>query len=74
MKLALLFINFLIFPFDIDINCLNCSNQNSFSVLLITETKGWVHDSIESGIDCHVKTEVHPDNRKRIRIKIKKYS
>ena len=54
MKLALLFINFLLFPFDIDINCLNCSNQNSFSVLLITETKGWVHDSIESGIDLIV--------------------
>ena len=54
MRIALLFINFLLFPFDIDINCLNCSNQNSFSVLLITETKGWVHDSIESGIDLIV--------------------
>ena len=55
MRIALLFINFLLFPFDIDINCLNCSNQNSFSVLLITETKGWVHDSIESGIETNTK-------------------
>ena len=50
MKLALLFINFMLFPFDTDINCLNCSSNNSYSVLVITETKGWVHDSIESGL------------------------
>ena len=46
----LLFINFFLFPFDTDINCLNCSSNNSYSVLVITETKGWVHDSIESGL------------------------
>ena len=50
MRIALLFINFFLFPFDIDINCLNCSSNNSYSVLVITETKGWVHDSIESGL------------------------
>ena len=50
MRIALLFINFFLFPFDTDINCLNCSNNNSYSVLVITETKGWVHDSIESGL------------------------
>ena len=46
----LLFINFFLFPFDTDINCLNCSGNNSYSVLVITETKGWIHDSIESGL------------------------
>ena len=50
MRTALLFINFFLFPFDTDINCLNCSSNNSYSVLVITETKGWVHDSIESGL------------------------
>ena len=30
--------------------CLNCSNENGFSVLVITETDGWVHDSIEAGL------------------------
>ena len=30
--------------------CLNCSNENDFSVLVITETEGWVHDSIEAGL------------------------
>ena len=50
MRIALLFINFFLFPFDTDINCLNCSSNNSYSVLVITETKGWVHDSIESGL------------------------
>ena len=30
--------------------CLNCSNENYFSVLVITETEGWVHDSIEAGL------------------------
>lgn len=50
MRIALLFINFFLFPFDSDINCLNCSSNNSYSVLVITETKGWVHDSIESGL------------------------
>ena len=51
MRIALLFINFFLFPFDTDINCLNCSSNNSYSVLVITETKGWVHDSIESGLE-----------------------
>ena len=50
MRIVLLFINFFLFPFDTDINCLNCSDNNSYSVLVITETKGWVHDSIESGL------------------------
>ena len=50
MRIALLFINFFLFPFDTDINCLNCSGNKSYSVLVITETKGWVHDSIESGL------------------------
>lgn len=50
MRIALLLINFLLFPLDSDINCLNCSSNNSYSVLVITETKGWVHDSIESGL------------------------
>ena len=50
MRIAFLFINFFLFPFDTDISCLNCSSNNSYSVLVITETKGWVHDSIESGL------------------------
>ena len=50
MRIVLLFINFFLFAFDTDINCLNCSGNNSYSVLVITETKGWVHDSIESGL------------------------
>ncbi len=50
MRIVLLFINFFLFPFDTDINCLNCSDNNSYSVLVITETKGCVHDSIESGL------------------------
>ena len=50
MRVALLFINFFLLPFDTNIDCLNCSTNNSYSVLVITETKGWVHDSIESGI------------------------
>ena len=50
MRIVLLFINFFLFPFDTDINCLNCSGNNSYSVLVITETKGWIHDSIESGL------------------------
>ena len=50
MRIVLLFINFFLFPFDTDINCLNCSDNNTYSVLVITETKGWIHDSIESGL------------------------
>ena len=38
-----IFISFL-FPKQ-EIECLNCSDENSFSVLVITETKGFVHRS-----------------------------
>ena len=38
-----IFISFL-FPKE-EIECLNCSDQNTFSVLVITETKGFVHRS-----------------------------
>ena len=51
MKLGLLLLSIFLIQLDIDINCLNCSDKNSFSVLVISETKDWVHDSIESGID-----------------------
>ena len=51
MKLGLILLSIFLIQSDIDINCLNCSDKNSFSVLVISETKGWVHDSIESGID-----------------------
>ena len=35
-----------------EIKCLNCSDQNTFSVLVITETKGYVHRSaIKAGIE-----------------------
>jgi hypothetical protein len=50
MRKALLFINFFLFQFDKEINCLNWSSNNSYSVIVITETKGWVYDSIESGL------------------------
>jgi type 1 glutamine amidotransferase len=50
MKLGLLLLSIFLIQLDIDINCLNCSDKNSFSVLVISETKGWVHDSIESGL------------------------
>ena len=32
-------------------NCLNCSNNNDFSVLVLTETADYVHESIETGIE-----------------------
>ena len=51
MKLVLTLLSIFLIQSDIDISCLNCSDNNSFSVLVISETKGWVHDSIESGID-----------------------
>lgn len=50
MKLVLTLLSIFLIQSDIDISCLNCSNNNSFSVLVISETKGWVHDSIESGL------------------------
>ena len=49
MKIALI-ISIIIFSLGDKTNCLNCSEQNTFSVLVITETDGWVHDSIESGL------------------------
>ena len=51
MKLGLILLSIFLIQSDIEINCLNCSDKSSFSVLVISETKGWVHDSIESGID-----------------------
>ena len=50
MKLSLFFLTIFLIQSDIDINCLNCSNNNSFSILVITETEGWVHESIRSGL------------------------
>ena len=50
MKLCLTLLSIFISASNSDISCLNCSNKNTFSVLVITETKGWVHDSIESGL------------------------
>jgi len=49
MKIALI-ISIIIYSLGDKISCLNCSEQNTFSVLVITETDGWVHDSIESGL------------------------
>ena len=49
MKIALI-ISIIIYSLGDKTNCLNCSEQNTFSVLVITETDGWVHDSIESGL------------------------
>tara|TARA_S200000501_G_C20770768_1_gene720464 strand:- start:132 stop:866 length:735 start_codon:yes stop_codon:yes gene_type:complete len=50
MKIPIFLFIYFSFPFDTNIDCLNCSSNNSYSVLVITETKGWVHDSIESGL------------------------
>ncbi len=50
MKLGLI-ISFIIYSQSVELKCLNCSDQNTFSVLIITETDGWVHDSIESGLE-----------------------
>ena len=45
-----IFISFL-FPKQ-EMECLNCSDQNTFSVLVITETKGYVHRSaIKAGTE-----------------------
>ena len=51
MKLSLFFLSIFLIQSDVDINCLNCSNTNSFSILVITETEGWVHESIGSGLN-----------------------
>ena len=50
MKLCLTLLSIFLIQSNSDISCLNCSSKNTFSVLVITETKGWVHDSIESGL------------------------
>ena len=50
MKLGLI-ISFIIYSQSVELKCLNCSDQNIFSVLIITETDVWVHDSIESGLE-----------------------
>ena len=50
MKLSLI-ISFIIYSQSVELKCFNCSDQNAFSVLIITETDGWVHDSIESGLE-----------------------
>lgn len=44
-------INIEVKRYDINITCLNCSSQNNFSILVITETEDYVHDSIKSGIN-----------------------
>jgi len=42
---------FFLFPKQ-EIECLNCSDQNTFSVLVITETKGYIHrPAIKAGIE-----------------------
>ena len=46
-----MFIPFLLFLPKKDLDCLNCSDDNKFSVLVITETKGFVHKSIDAGLD-----------------------
>ncbi len=51
MKLSLFLLSTFLIQSDVDINCLNCSNTNSFSILVITETEGWVHESIGSGLN-----------------------
>jgi len=51
MRLFLLIIPFMILSPKKDLNCLNCSDNNKFSVLVITETKGFVHKSINAGLD-----------------------
>ena len=50
MKTKIVLLSFLLFSFNENINCLNCSSQNSFSILVITEANGWVHDSIDAGM------------------------
>ena len=51
MRLLLVFISFFLFFPQKDLDCLNCSDDNEFSILVITETKGFVHKSIDAGID-----------------------
>jgi len=51
MRLLLVFISFFLFFPQKDLDCLNCSDDNEFSILVITETKGFVHKSIDAGLD-----------------------
>ena len=50
MKIKIVLLSFLLLSFNENIDCLNCSSQNYFSILVITETNGWVHDSIDAGM------------------------
>ena len=50
MKTKIVLLSFLLLSFNENIDCLNCSSQNYFSILVITETNGWVHDSIDEGM------------------------
>ena len=51
MRLLIVFIPFLLFLPKKDLDCLNCSDDNKFSVLVITETNGFKHKSISAGLD-----------------------
>ena len=50
MRLLIVFIPFLLFLPKKDLDCLNCSDDNKFSVLVITETNGFKHKSINAGL------------------------
>ena len=50
MKLSLFYLTIFLIQSNIDIDCLNCSNKNSFSILVLTETEEYVHESIRSGL------------------------
>ena len=50
MNTKIILLSSLLLSFNENIDCINCSSQNSFSILVITETKGWVHDSIGAGL------------------------
>ena len=55
MRLFLIIVPFILLIPKKDLNCLNCSDDNKFSVLVITETKGFVHKSIGAGLEL-IKT------------------
>ena len=57
MRLFLLIIPFMLLSPKKDLNCLNCSDNNKFSVLVITETKGFEHKSINAGLDLIKSTK-----------------
>ena len=50
MNTKIILLSSLLLSFNENIDCINCSSQNFFSILVITETKGWVHDSIGAGL------------------------